>query len=185
MEDGRIVELYWQRAENAIAETAKKYGQYCASIAYNILNSTEDAEECVNDTWLGAWNSMPPHRPNVLSVFLGKITRRAAIGKYRVRTAAKRNGGQVPLVLEELSECTVGMRSAEEEAEGRELVRTINTFLAALPDTERGVFLCRYWYMDSIEAIAVRFGFSKSKVASMLYRLRERLRGQLEKEGYR
>ena len=183
MDDTQIVELYWARKESAIEETAAKYGSYCRSIAGNILSNHDDAEECVNDTWLGAWNSMPPHRPSVLSTFLGKLTRRISIDKWRRATAKKRGDGQLLLVLAELEDCISDGKSIEEETERKLLNEVIAAFVKSLPETEQKVFLCRYWYMDSVSAIATRFRFSESKVKSMLYRTREKLRACLEKEG--
>lgn len=183
MDDTQIVELYWARKEAAIEETEAKYGSYCRSIAGNILQNQDDAEECVNDTWLGAWNSMPPHRPSVLSTFLGKLTRRISIDKWRRATAKKRGDGQLPLVLSELKDCVSDGKSIEEETERKLLAEVIAAFVKSLPETEQKVFLCRYWYMDSVSAIATRFRFSESKVKSMLSRTREKLRIRLEKEG--
>ena len=183
MDDTQIVELYWARKESAIEETAAKYGSYCRSIAGNILQNQDDAEECVNDTWLGAWNSMPPHRPSVLSTFLGKLTRRISIDKWRRTTAKKRGDGQLPLVLAELEDCVSDGKSIEEETERKLLAEIIATFVKSLPETEQKIFLCRYWYMDSVSSIATRFRFSESKVKSMLFRTREKLRTCLEKEG--
>ncbi len=183
MDDTQIVELYWARKDSAIEETETKYGSYCRSIAGNILNNQDDAEECVNDTWLGAWNSMPPHRPSVLSTFLGKLTRRISIDKWRRTTAKKRGDGQLPLVLAELEDCISDGKSIEEETERKLLAETIAAFVKSLPETEQKVFLCRYWYMDSVSAIATRFRFSESKIKSMLSRTREKLRVRLEKEG--
>ena len=183
MDDTQIVELYWARKESAIEETAAKYGSYCRSIAGNILQNQDDAEECVNDTWLGAWNSMPPHRPSVLSTFLGKLTRRISIDKWRHVNAKKRGDGQLPLILSELEDCISDGKSIEEETERKLLAEVIAAFVKSLPETEQKVFLCRYWYMDSVGAIASRFRFSESKVKSMLSRTREKLRVRLEKEG--
>lgn len=183
MDDKEIVELYWRRNEAAIGETAARYGKFCHSIAFNILGNNEDAEESVNDTYLNAWNSIPPHRPSVLSTFLGKITRRVSIDRWRKRTAQKRGGGQIALALDELEECISGGKSVEQAVEAKLLSDVINSFVKSLPDTERSVFLCRYWYMDSVESIAKEFGFSQSKVKSMLYRTREKLRARLIKEG--
>lgn len=184
MEDNRIVDLYWQRNENAISETASKYGKYLHSISYQILSNAQDAEECVNDTYRDAWNTMPPHRPSILSTFLGKITRRISIDLWRRYSAEKRGSGEIALALDELEDCVSGSESVEEESERMELTRILNGFLSALPDTERNVFLCRYWYMDSVPSIANQFGFSESKVTSMLHRTRAKLRVLLEKEGY-
>ena len=183
MEDSQIVELYWSRSENAIAETLSKYGGFCRQIAYGILASTEDAEEVVNDTCLGAWNSIPPHRPAVLSAFLAKLTRRISIDRWRSKTSAQRGGGELPAALEELAECVPAGNSVEAEAEAKELERLIGAFIRSLPDMERRVFLCRYWYLDAVPAISRQFGFSESKVKSLLFRTRRRLRVYLEKEG--
>lgn len=183
MEDHAIIELYWERSEDAISKTAAKYGGYCYTIAYNILSNNEDAEESVNDTWLAAWNTMPPRRPKLLAAFLGKMTRYISLDRWKNRTARKRGGGEVPLVLEELEECISGEDSVEKEYLQKEFAKSLNQFVEDLPDVERKVFLCRYWYMDSIETIAERFGFSESKVASMLHRTRGKLRKMLEQEG--
>lgn len=184
MEDNAIIELYWQRSEAAIAETSTKYGNYLHSISYNILANAEDAEECVNDTYNAAWHSMPPNRPSVLSVFLGSIARRISIDLWRKHNALRRGGGETALALDELEECIAVNTYVEQEIERRELNRVINDFLKALPGTERQVFMCRYWYMDSVSSISEQFGFSESKVKSMLFRTRKRLRTVLEKEGY-
>ncbi|MBE6724243.1 MAG: sigma-70 family RNA polymerase sigma factor [Ruminococcaceae bacterium] len=184
MEDHQIVDLYWQRNENAIAETAAKYGNYLYGISNHILQNAEDAEECVNDTYNDAWQSMPPHRPSILSTFLGKITRRISIDLWRKHSAEKRGGGVIPLALDELEECVSGTGDVEGEVERLELQKMLNDFLLALPQTERVVFMRRYWYMDSVSDIAGRFACSESKVKSMLYRTRNRLRAMHEKEGY-
>ena len=184
MNDKNIVDLYFNRDEEAITQTDKKYGRYCYSIAYNILMSREDAEESVSDTYMTAWRAIPPRRPSVLSTFLGKITRHISIDRWRERSAYKRGGGEVTLALEELEDCVAGLQNVEMEYERKELIRAYVKFLDMLPDTERRVFLCRYWYVDSVEAIAEKFGFSQSKVASMLHRTRAKLRAVLAKEGY-
>mgnify|MGYP001071018559 FL=1 len=182
MEDDSIVNLYWARSENAISETSKKYGNYCYSIAYNILGNVEDADESVNDTYLDAWNNIPPHRPSILSTFLGKITRRISIDKWRGRTAEKRGGGEIVLVLDELSDCIPSNQSVEHEVEVAELSQLIDNFVMSLPPMERRVFICRYWYLDPIADIAQRFGFSQSKVKMMLHRQRKNLLNRLERE---
>lgn len=184
MEDARIIDMYWQRDESAISETAAKYGKYLHSISYGILRNEEDAEECVSDTYAGAWQAMPPHRPSVLSAFLGKITRRISISLWRKRSAEKRGGGETALALDELEECVSGEGDAESEAERRELREKLNAFLRALSPTERQVFLRRYWYMDPVADIAGRFACSESRIRSMLYRTRKKLRAMLEEEGY-
>lgn len=182
--DEQIVELYWQRSETAIGKTAEKYGNYCTAIARQILGNRTDAEESVNDTWLHAWNSMPPHRPDILSAFLGKITRRISIDRWRYQSAEKRGGGELALALEELEDCVSQDSCVESEMDRLEMERIMKDFLGSLSTWERRVFLRRYWYMDSIAVIGKTFGFSESKVASMLYRTRKKLRQKLESEGY-
>lgn len=183
MEDAQIIDLYFARSEQAIAETSHKFGSYLYSIAHNILSSHRDSEEAVNDTYLGAWRSIPPHRPNRLSTYLGKITRRCALEKWKTVSAQKRGGGEVALALEELGESIPGCDSPETAMEMKELTQIINTFLKTLPETEQKVFLCRYWYLAPVKAIAKQFGFSESKVKSMLSRSRKKLKTHLQKEG--
>lgn len=184
MDDQRIVQLYFARNEDAIVQTDRKYGRYCYCIAHNILENREDAEESVSDTYLAAWNTIPPTCPDILSVFLGKLTRNFSITRWRERSAVKRGGGELPIALEELGECVAGMEDVELEYERREIIRAYIAFLDALPVTERRVFLCRYWYVESVESIAEKFGFSQSKVKTMLHRTRAKLRKQLAEEGY-
>jgi len=183
MEDNRIVELFWARSENAITETSFKYGNYCYAIAYNILFNAEDAEESVNDTYLGAWNSMPPHRPAILSTFLGKITRRVSLNRWRDKNRVKRGDGEMPLVFEELAACIPSVYDVEQTVEANELSKVINDFIGSLSETERNVFIRRYWYFDPLSEICLQFGFSQSKVKSMLHRIRRKLLIFLEKEG--
>lgn len=183
MEDKYIVDLYWKRDENAITETAKKYGKYCFLIAFNILVNTEDAEESVNDSYLNAWNSMPPHRPAIFSTFIGKLTRYVSLKKWRERHAQKRWSGNVAIAYEELSECIPSNKDIDEALEAQELAKIIDTFLDTLPSAEQKVFICRYWYFDSISAISKQFGFGESKIKSMLHRTRKKLRTQLLEEG--
>lgn len=183
MDDSEIIELYFQRSEEAVTQTASKYGKYCYQIAYHILSSREDSEESVNDTYLAAWNTMPPRRPNILSAFLGKLTRYISLDRWKKRSAQKRGSGQVALSLEELEECISGGDDPEKEVDRKELLRYLNRFLDALPETQRKVFVCRYWYLESIPEIAAQFGFSESKVTAMLHRLREKLRARLQLEG--
>ena len=183
MEDIQIVELYFARSEQAVAETAHKYGAYLYSIANNILLNRPDAEETVNDTYLGAWHSIPPHRPTRLSTYLGKITRRCAMEKWKAAHAQKRGGGEVLLALEELSECTSGKDTPQSQMEMKQLTQSINTFLKTLPDTEQRIFISRYWYLHPVKTIARAFGFSESKVKSMLSRTRGKLKNHLQKEG--
>lgn len=183
MEDCKIIDLYWEWDEKAIGATASKYGSYCYYIAYNVLHNQEDADESVNDTYLGAWNAMPPHRPNMLRTFLGKITRCVSLKKWRDDHREKRGGDEVSLVLEELSECVPSNFSVEDSVIADELSALMNQFIGTLAPTERQVLLCRYWYLDSIDKISEEFCFSNSKVKSMLHRTRAKLLAYLEKEG--
>lgn len=183
MEDEKIIELFWNRSESAISETAQKYGNYCYSIAYNILTNSEDAEESVSDTYMAAWKAMPPRRPSILATFLGKITRHLSIDRWRSRNRYKRGGGEIVLALEELEDCIADSQTVETVLERKQLAVVFNRFLDSLPETERRVFLCRYWYLDPIADIAGYYGFSVSKVTSMLHRTRKKLRTTLEKEG--
>ena len=184
MEDKEIVNLYWERNQRAINETVSKYGGYCKSIAKNILGNNEDAEECVNDTYLNAWNSIPPHRPNTLSTYLGKITRNLSFDRFRSRNAEKRGGGEIELVLAELGECISGTDSVEQEVEKKELVRTINSFLDTLSQEKCNIFLCRYWYAFPVAEIAKRFGMTEGNVSVTLNRIRGKLRTYLIERGY-
>ena len=184
MEDSKIVDLFWGRSENAIQEAAAKYGKYCYAIAYNILHNNEDADESVNDTYHGAWNSIPPHRPSILSTFLGKITRRISLNKWRDMKRDKRGGGETSLVLDELADCLSSGNDVEQDIETAELAKSIDSFIEALPKIERMVFVCRYWYIDPLSAICKQFGYSESKVKSMLYRTRGKLKLHLERDGF-
>lgn len=185
MDDQQIVELYWRRDEAAIFATETKYGRYCRRIAANILADNQDAEECVNDTWLSAWNSMPPHRPFHLPGFLGKITRSLAVDAVRSHSAQKRGGGTYQMALEELTDCVPTVPGADEVAEDRELVEIINRFLRTLSERDCNIFLRRYWYVDSLENIARRYGLKENTVKTCLFRTRSKLRAYLEKEGIR
>ena len=158
MEDSAIIDLYWAREERALSETDTKYGGYCRSIAHNILRNREDTEECVSDTWLHAWNAMPPQPPSILSSFLGKITRK-------------------------LSECVPAPGRVEHALEERELTETIDRFLRTLPERECSMFLRRYWYVDSVQSIAARYATKENTAKSILFRTREKLRRYLAGEG--
>ena len=182
MEDRQIIELYWERAEEAIRETDVKYGRLCRYIAQNILASPEDSEECVNDTWLGLWNAIPPQRPSRFSAFVGRITRNLALKRFDYLNAAKRSPETVRS-LEELGECVSGRTSVEDELENRRVEEAIDAFLWSLEEEKRTVFIRRYWYFDSIGVICRHTGWSQSKVKSMLSRTRRALRAFLEKEG--
>jgi len=183
MKDNEIIELYWNRDESAITATADTYGNYCYSISYNILCNNEDAEECVNDTWMNAWKSIPPHRPNRLSTYLGKITRNLSLNRYKLLTAQKRGKGQVELALSELEDCIPAQGDMEQIADEMVLVNAIETFLRTQPQTERNIFIGRYWYLYPIRDLAGAYHMSESKVVSMLHRMRTKLKLHLEKEG--
>ena len=184
MEDREIVNLYWERNTSAIKETDTKYGGYCKAIAKNILGNHEDAEECVNDTYLNTWNSIPPNRPNVLSTYLGKITRNLSFDRFRRRHAEKRGGGEIELILDELGECVSDTDSVEQEVEKKELVRAINRYLDTLSQQKCSIFLCRYWYAIPVSEIAARFGMSEGNVSVTLNRIRHQLKNYLEERGY-
>ena len=184
MEDQQIVALYWDRQEAAIEQTAKKYGSYLTAIALRILNDAWDAEECVNDTYQGAWNSIPPQAPENLAAYLAKLTRRISMKVWRLRDAKKRGGGEMALSLEELGQCIPSGHTPEEHLTAVELAQAIDTFLRTLPEPERRVFILRYFHVMPIGDIGRRFGFSKSKVETMLHRTRKKLKAHLQKEGY-
>ena len=184
MEDSEIIRLYWQRSEQAIRESEHRYGAYCRAIARNILPSPADAEETVSDTWLRAWNVMPPQRPVRLSAFFGRITRNLAFDRWRRQTAEKRGGGALDGVLEELGECVSGGGSAEDEAEQRELGAALNGFLASLPKEKRRLFLGRYWYARSVKELARQSGMTEGAVSVTLHRLRGKLKSYLEERGF-
>lgn len=181
MTDEDIVGLFWERSEDAIAETEKLYGNYFFYIANGILHSEEDAKEIVNDTYLKAWNTIPPERPNPLGAFLGRITRQLSINRLEQNTAKKRGGGQYTMAIDELAET---LADGSEDYATADLSDSINRFLRKLPTVRRRVFIMRYWYMRSVSDIAASYGMSEGKVASMLFRLRNKLKEQLLKEGF-
>ena len=183
MDDKTIVDLYWARSEKAIEETERKFGSYCRTISRKILADAEDAEECVNDTWMKAWNSMPTNRPSRLAPYLGKLTRWLSLSRLRENNSLRRGGGELPLVLDELAETLDSGFDTEREVENRELNLALRRLLDGLDKDERDVFLCRYWYVASIKEIAVKFGFSESKVKTMLHRTRKKMLAQLKGEG--
>lgn len=183
MEDQQIIELYWQRSEEAIAQTARKYGRYCHTIAYNILQNECDSDECVNDTYMRTWNSIPPRRPALLSALLAAITRNLALDRYKHNVAQKRGGGQVQLALDELYECIPAGKSEEELIESRVLTDALNRFLGGLPERTRRIFMLRYWYLCSVGKIAQSMGLSESGVKMSLLRSRRQLKAMLQKEG--
>ena len=184
MEDQAIVALYWQRDESAIQETQQKYGPYLLKIAYQILSSREDSEECVNDTYLKAWGSMPPHRPGTLSTYLGRITRQRSIDLFRTRHRDKRGGSEYALSLTELEDCVSGGDTTGEEVDLHLLAEAMERYLRGLSPDARTVFLGRYWFLDPLRDVAASHGFTEGKVKSLLYRTRQGLRAHLEKEGF-
>lgn len=183
MEDEKIVDLYWERSPMAITETGKKYQNYCFKIAHNVLHNTQDAEECVNDTWFRAWNAMPTERPKLLGAFLGAITRNLSLDCYRKAHAKRRGEGEVSYVFEELQDCFL-LEGPEEKLEEQELVEALNRFLGKLGKESRMIFVRRYWYMDSVAEIAARFLVSESKIKSSLFRSRKKLHTFLRQEGF-
>lgn len=180
MEDRAIVQLYWDRSKEAIPATATKYGGYCSSIARNILESPEDVEECINDTYLNAWNTMPPSWPEFLGAFLGKITRNLSLNRKKYNRAGRR----CEEVLVELDSIVSGRNDLERSYDRRELIRTINAFLEKQPEKQRSIFVCRYFYCDSIAEIAQRFHMQEGAVTMQLSRTREKLRRYLAIRGY-
>ena len=182
MEDGRIIELYWARDQRAIRETDGKYGRLLHSIAWNLLRSREDSEECVNDTYLRAWEAIPPARPGVLRTWLGQITRNLSLDHWRSRQAEKRGGGAEAL-LGELEDCLPDLGRTGRAAEDLELAELLNVFLRGLSREGRAMFLRRYWYGESVAEIAMALGCGEGKVKSSLFRSRRALREYLEREG--
>jgi RNA polymerase sigma-70 factor (ECF subfamily) len=183
MNDSEILNLYFIRSESAITETANHYGSYCFAIAMNILKSKEDSAECVNDTYLKAWNAIPPQNPTIFSSFLGRITRNIALNKYRVNRGQKRGSGEIALLLSELEDCIPSAKTVESEAEKNFLEETIKIFLSSIKTEDRVFFLQRYWYANSIAEIAKLHCVSKGQVRTNLHRTRNKLKQHLEKEG--
>lgn len=183
MEDQEIIKLYLERSEDAIEQTAVKYGNYLHTIAYHILENQEDSEECVNDTYWKAWGTIPPRRPKRLSVFLGKITRNLSLDRFRRYTAEKRGGGEIMVALEELGDCVSNPGTGEEQFKKMLLTEVLNRFLASLTPEHRKIFMRRYWYVSSVKEIAEDYGITESKVKMSLLRSRNRLKEMLEKEG--
>ena len=184
MQDQEIIALYHQRNEQAIVQTEAKYGTYCMSIAQNILRNLQDSEECVNDTWLRTWNSIPPARPDSLRGYVGMITRNLSLNRFERLHSAKRGGGEVALALEELQDV------ADPHADGRlqldelEFARILNAFLRALPERDCGIFIRRYYYLESVDSIARYYRIRRENVFKILSRARGKLRADLESEGY-
>ena len=183
MEDTAIIDLYWARSQQAIAASQEKYGAYCHTIARRILDQEEDAEECVNDTWLRAWNAMPPQRPGILSAFFGKLTRNLSLDRWRRNKAAKRGGSQVEIALHELEDCLPDRRSPDENLEAGETAALISAFLRRQSETDRALFVRRYFHLEPLDSLTRRFGMSMGQVKSKLHRMRGRLKLELEREG--
>ena len=182
MDDEKIVDLYWERSELAIAETSIKYGKYCRTIALNILSNHLDAQECENDTYIAAWNAIPPTRPIKLLAFLGRLTRNIALDRYDYNAAKKRNG-KFNILLSELEECIPSANNVEMQYESGQVSMAISDFLRSIDSEIRVVFIRRYWYSDSLKDISKQLGISESKLKSILFRTRNKLKVYLEKEG--
>ena len=183
MDDKEIIRLFFDRDQRAITALSEKYGAYCRTIALNILGSIEDSEECVNDAFLKAWELIPPNDPQLLSAFLGKLTRNIAISRRRYLTAEKRGKGSTDVILDELAEVVPSDSSVELEQERKELTEEINRFLKKLPPKKRNIFISRYWYCNSVKDIAARNGISESNTSVILNRTRKKLKQHLEKKG--
>ena len=183
MDDEAILALYRQRQSSAITETDAKYGRLCFSVANNILNNREDSEECVNDTWLHAWNAIPPEWPKKLSAWLSRVTRNLAVSRFRAEHAAKRGGDELPLILDELAECVPGGTDPQQVLEQRELSDAVSRFLARLKPLDRDVFVARYFFAASHAELSTRTGWSVGKVKTVLHRTRLKLQKHLKEEG--
>ena len=177
MDDNGIIELFWQRSGDALLECGVKFGAYCRMIARNILNNDDDAEECVNDTWLRAWNAIPPARPSTLKSYLGKITRNLALDYYEAAHTQKRGGGNIETALEELADIPAP------DAEDKEISQAIDEFLRSEPDEYADIFIKRYWYLHSVKEISAAYGYRENKITALLFRMRGRLKQKLESEG--
>ena len=184
MNDEQILDLYFARDEQALVETDRKYGGYCFTLANSILHNDQDAEEIVSDTYLKAWNAIPPKRPGIFKMFLAKITRNLAFSRWRTYSAEKRGGGEMELVLEELEGCLAAPGGVEDTMNAKELARTIRAFLDTLPEREQDIFLRRYFFVEESETIARRYGMKPATVLRTLSRTRMKLKRYLLKEGY-
>lgn len=184
MEDSIIIDLYWMRNESAISETAAKYGPFCYGIAWNILSCKEDSEECVNDTYMQTWNTIPPQRPQYFQAFIGRITRNLAINRYNFLNREKRGGSVITVALDELHECITPGSSVEVSVENTLLGDSIGAFLNKITPLERIIFVRRYWFLDSICEISAQCNLTETNVSTILHRLRKKLRAHLRKEGF-
>ena len=185
MDDREIIELYNQRSERAIVETPKKYGSYCFSIAINILTNEQDSEECVNDTWVRVWESIPPNAPKHLKLFLARITRNLAFDRFKEKNRQRRGGGELTVALHEISEMLPGVDSAEASDEEKKFTESLNRFLRSLPERECNIFIKRYFYTESTKDIAKIYGLSEGNVLKILSRTRIKLKKHLESEDYK
>lgn len=183
MNDEMIIELFWNRSENAISETDKKYGAYCYRVSFNVLSNKEDAEECVSDTYLKTWNSIPPTRPTRLMAFLGKIARNISLNLLKMNTAKKRGGDLVKVIEEELDECAP-QNPVEEEVNRGLVLDCINSYLGRQTELKANIFVRRYWYMDTIKAISNRYKMNENTVSTILMKMRNELKENLMKEGF-
>lgn len=184
MNDQEIIQLYFDRNERAVAETERKYGGYCYTLAYSILGNKEDAEEIVSDTWLRVWNAIPPQHPKALKLYLAKITRNLAFNTYRRRTTQKRGGGEMELVLEELESCIPASGGVQDNLNAQELVNVIQIFLSVQSQRDRGIFISRYFLVEEYSTIARRYSLTEGNVQRILSRMRSKLKNYLAKEGY-
>lgn len=184
MKDQQIVDLYWERKEDAIRQTEQKYGAYLSKVAYNILADFEDSQECVNDTYHAAWNSIPPNRPSVLLTYLCKITRQVSVDVFRKKNSAKRYASEYALSLEELGDSFSDGNTPELEFDAKLLDDAINAFVRTLPKDVRNAFIGRYYFFDSLKDVAAYCGMSEAKAKSLLYRTRQKLKDHLVKEGF-
>lgn len=183
MEDNRIIDLYWERNENALTQTAEKYGKLCYSIAFNLLNNNEDSEECVDDTYLSAWNLMPPQRPAFLSAFLAKITRNNAFNRIKYSKRKKRSNSQPDILLSELEECLPSNQSADESLNESYVAELISNYLRSISKNKATLFIFRYFFCYSIDELSAKSGYTKEKITSMLYRMRCELKIKLKEGG--
>ncbi len=184
MEDKEIIARFFARDEGAVQAAQQRYGAYCAAVAKNILQDPGAAEECVNDAWLKCWQTIPPQRPASLKGYAGRIVRNLALSALRAEKAQKRGGGQAQLALDELSEVVSGGDTPEGALDRQAFRSALDGFFAGLPENHRNLFLRRYWYLDSVEQLAKRFGMSKTQVTTTLHRLRQKLRVHLQQEGF-
>lgn len=183
VEDEEIIRLYWNRSEDAVTATSEKYGAYCTAIALRIVGLLQDAEECVSDTWMRAWNAIPPERPSRLRLWLGRITRNLSVDRLKGLRAQKRGGGQGELLLSELEQCIPAASHVESEADDAELARLLNDFLRAQRPEHRAAFILRYYYAEPVADVAKKLSMNENTAATVLFRMRKALRSYLEREG--